>query len=184
MRIKKLPVFLLLIAFSLVCCFGVKSFPSKRINSIQTIITDMQSPHQGKPHGVPDNYDWARGPRIGMGNDPKGFKAAVAWGQLYEAAEGNTAVNSRVQIRNIKAYLLSKRDRRWHLLQSSEFVEGSAFREDFAGNINQSANIRYEPEGGISVKTGQGSNFHFWTKGKRAAIDPKDVDGIFTTVQA
>jgi hypothetical protein len=186
MRIKKLPVFLSLIAISSVCCFNseLNASSSNSINSVQTIISDMQPPHEGRPHGVAKNYSWAAGPRVGMGNNPKDFRALTAWGQVYEAAEGNRASNSRVQIRNIKAYLLSKRDRRWHLLQSSKLVEGSAYREDFAGDLNKRATIRYEKDGTVSVKAGKGYNFHFWTKGDRATIDPKDVDGIFTTVQA
>jgi hypothetical protein len=135
------------------------------------------------PHGVPTSYSWASGPRIGWGNNPQGFQAMTAWGQLYEAATGNSATNTRVQIRNIRAYMLSKRDGQWYLLQSSTGVEGAAFREDYVANINQPANIRYEPDGSISVKVGQGYNFHFWSPG-RAPIDPNDVDGIFTTVQA
>ncbi len=107
----------------------------------------------------------------------------MAWGQLYEAATGNPATNTRVQIRNIRAYMLSKRDGQWYLLQSSTRVEGAAFREDFAGNVNKAADIRYEPDGSISVKAGQGYNFHFWTP-SRASIDPNNVAGIFTTVQA
>ncbi|MBH8576634.1 hypothetical protein I8752_27325 [Nostocaceae cyanobacterium CENA369] len=35
----------------------------------------------------------------------------------------------------------------------------------------------------ISVKTGNGYNFHFWPPG-RASINPIDVMGMFTTVQA
>jgi hypothetical protein len=79
--------------------------------------------------------------------------------------------------------MLSKRDGQWYLLQSSTRVEGAAFREDFAGNVNKAADIRYEPDGSISVKAGQGYNFHFWTP-SRASIDPNNVAGIFTTVQA
>ena len=40
------------------------------VNSIQTIVDDMRLPHEGRPHGVPGSFDWATGPRTGMGNDP------------------------------------------------------------------------------------------------------------------
>jgi hypothetical protein len=108
----------------------------------------------------------------------------TAWGQLYEAATGNPATNTRVQIRNIRAYMLSQRDGQWHPLQSSIKVEGAAYREDFAGDVNRPADIRYEPDGSISVKAGDGYNFHFWPATGRASIDPNDVAGILTTVQA
>ena len=143
----------------------------------------MKLPHEGKPHGVPTSYGWALGPRISMGNNSGDFSAMLAWGQLYEDIAGNPATNTRVQIRNIEAYLLSKRDNRWYILQSSRLVHGAAFREDFANNTNKPADIRYENDGSISVTAGGGYNFHFWAS-NRTAIEPNDIGGIFTTVQA
>ena len=74
------------------------------------IADDMRLPHESRPHGVPDFIDWAEKPRMGMGNDPGDFEAFIAWGQLYEAVEGNPATNTRVQITGMKAYILSKAD--------------------------------------------------------------------------
>src|SRR6476620_10074911 len=148
MRIKNFSI-LLSIVVLLICWFSSKGdadYPRK-INSIATIIYDMTPPQEGMPHGVPTSYDWASKPRVGWGNNPQGFKAMTAWGQLYEAATGNLATNSQVQIRNIKAYMLSKQDGKWHLLQSSKWVEGSAYREDFAGDVSRPTDIRYEPDG-------------------------------------
>lgn len=144
----------------------------------------MKPPHEGVPHGVPKNYNWAFGPRVGMGNNSQGFKAMIAWGQLYEAVTGNSAPNTRVQIRDIKAYVLSKRDSKWYLLQSSKRVEGKAYRENFVGDVNIPADVYYEQDGSISVKAGKGYNFHFWCARGKAPIDPTNVSGIFTTVQA
>ncbi|MBW4547757.1 MAG: hypothetical protein KME25_25430 [Symplocastrum torsivum CPER-KK1] len=184
MRIKKFPI-LLSIVVVLLCCFSPKvdAYYQRTINSITTIISDMTAPHEGMPHGVPTSYNWASKPRVGWGNNPQGFQAMTAWGQLYEAATGNPATNTRVQIKNIRAYMLSNRNGQWYLLQSSTRVEGAAYQEDYAGDVNKVADIRYEPDGSVSVKPGQGYNYHFWPPG-RASIDPNDVAGIFTTVQA
>ncbi|MEH1985794.1 MULTISPECIES: hypothetical protein [unclassified Nostoc] len=162
--------------------YKVDSLAPKPINSIETIVYDMQPPHEGIPRGIPLHWSWATKPRLGN-TDPGTFTAMTAWGQLYEASEGNPATNTRVQIKNIKAYYLSKKDKKWHILQSSVRVEGSAYRENFVGDINKPANIRYEPDGSISVKAGNGYNFHFWPPG-RASINPIDVMGMFTTVEA
>ncbi|MBD2531223.1 hypothetical protein H6G97_17170 [Nostoc flagelliforme FACHB-838] len=143
----------------------------------------MKPPHEEMPRGVPKSYNWATKPRVGSKN-PKQFKAMTAWGQLYEAAQGNPATNTRVQIKNIKAYYLSKSDGKWYLLQSSTKVEGKAYKEDFSGDINKTADIRYELDGSISAKAGNGYNFHFWPATGRATINPYDVRGMFTTVQA
>lgn len=153
-------------------------------NTVETIIADMTLPHEGVPHGVPATWDWAQRPVINMGNAPGAFTAMTSWGQLYEAREGNPAGNTRVQLRNIRAYQLSTRDGHWHLLQRSVPVEGEAYREDFADDTHTPAQIRNETDGGISVKAGGGYNFHFWPSTGRVAIDPTDIDGIFTTCQA
>lgn len=157
---------------------------TQAINSVETIINDMLLPHEGKPHGVPESYSWALAPRIGMGNDPQSFHAMTAWGHMYEDSEGNLAKNTRVQIRNIRAYMLSKADGQWHLIQSSPLIKGVAYREDFAYNINVPADVRPEADGGISVKAGGGYNFHFWPSTGRIVINSEDIAGIFVTVQA
>ena len=154
------------------------------VNSIETIIRDMQWPHAGHPHGVPRSYNWALKPGIGMGNDPRTFSCMTAWGQLYEDARGNPATNTRVSIRNMRAFVLSRRDRRWHLIQTAPRVAGAAFAETFAGNRHRPADIRAEADQSVSVKAGGGFNFHFWPAAQRAPIDRKDIAGIFVTVQA
>jgi len=158
--------------------------PPPTINSIETMADDMTLPHEAAPHGVPASFDWGRGPRLGMGNQPGEFRALTAWGQLYEAAEGNPAANTRVQLRNIRAYVLSKKDGQWHMVQSSRGAEGAAYVEDFAGDVNKPPEARWEADGSVSVKAGGGYNYHFWPDSGRAAIDPQDIGGVFTTVQA
>jgi hypothetical protein len=160
------------------------SSTTQTINSVETVINDMLLPHEGKPHGVPESYNWALVPRIGMGNDPQFFHAMTAWGHMYEDSAGNPAKNTRVQIRNIRAYMLSKADGQWHLIQSSPLVKGAAYRVDFAYNINVPADVRPEADGGVSAKAGGDYNFHFWPSTGRIAINPEDIAGIFVTVQA
>jgi hypothetical protein len=182
-----------LVAFSLLLIEVVLTSPTQKqtavnaqmpINSIATIISDMQPPHEGQPQGVPGAYDWSKGPRIGMGNQPRpNFNAMIAWGQLYEAVEGNSAINTRVQIRDLRAYLLDRRDRKWHLLQSCQRVEGAAYRADYKGNSSKPADIRKEPDGSISVQVDRNYNFHFWCP-MRVKIDPNRILGMFTTAQA
>ena len=50
------------------------------INSIETMADDMTLPHEAAPHGVPASFDWALGPRLGMGKEPGEFRALTAWG--------------------------------------------------------------------------------------------------------
>ncbi|HYX35179.1 MAG TPA: hypothetical protein VE954_18950 [Oligoflexus sp.] len=154
------------------------------LNSLDVIVSDMLAPHEGLMHGVPASYSWSAKPRVGMGNDAGSWTALTAWGQVYEAAEGSRAVNTRVALRNSAAYFLSKASKTWKRIQFSDDVEGAAYREDFSGDYNQPADIRREDDGSISVPVGHGFNFHFWPRGGRAPIDPNDIGGIFTTFQA
>lgn len=145
----------------------------------------MTGPPDGRLHGVPTYYSWAscQGYPDDLTNS-RGFRAATAWGQLYEDARGNPATNTRVQIKAIKFYVLSKRDNTWRLLQSSQDVSGAAYIEDFSNNTNKPTDVRKESDGSISVTAGGGYNFHFWPTTSRAMIDPGDMGGVFTTVQA
>jgi hypothetical protein len=162
---------------------GEDTVQSAPANTVELIISDMQGPHEARPRGVPDNQEWAFNPRISMGNDPGDWQAMITWGQFYEPVEGNPATNTRVQIRDIKAYYLSKTDNEWYLWQESEVVEGAAYVENFAGDENIPADIRVEEEGVSVAPAGEGYNFHFWTP-FRTPIDPDDIAGVFTTVQA
>ena len=152
-------------------------------NSLEDIIGDITLPHEGLPHGVPLSYDWATKPRKGNQRPPAGWTAAIAWGQLYEWAEGNPATNTRVQIRDMEMHYLSKSDNKWHLLQKALRVNGAAYVEDFKGDVNKPADIRTEPDGSISVTAGGGFNFHFWPSSGRVAIPKDDIEGCFITLQ-
>ncbi|HEY3418252.1 MAG TPA: hypothetical protein VGM23_15350, partial [Armatimonadota bacterium] len=112
-------------------------FAATATNTVATIIEDMTLKHEGNPHGVPAAWDWARRPVIHLGNNPGRFSAMIAWGQVYEADCGNPATNTRVQLRNIRTYCLSRRSGRWLTLQSSPLVEGEAYREDYAGDVSK-----------------------------------------------
>jgi hypothetical protein len=153
-------------------------------NSIERIIADMTQPHEGLPHGVPASVDWSRAPRLGMGNNPGEFRAITAWGQLYEDTQGNPAGNTRVQLRNMRLFVLSKASGMWVRVQSSKLVEGAAYVEDFAGDVSKAPAVRYEPDGTLSVQAGGGYNYHFWPTSGRAEIDPHDIGGVFSTIQA
>jgi hypothetical protein len=191
-QITKISICLRILALKCICLsgFGILSLiplPSAYAsapNIIQSIIDDMTLPHESRPHGVPLSYGWALKPGLGMSNNPGSFRAFAAWGQVYEAIEGSRSKNTRVQIKNLRAYRLSAKDRKWYLLQQSLPVVGAAFREDFKDNINQPANLRAEPDGSTSVLLTKGFNFHFWPVSARVPIDPSDMGGLFIAAEA
>ena len=154
------------------------------INSVATILSDMQGSHEGRLSGVPDSYDWAKRPRLGMGNKPGSFRALTAWGQIYREAGAAVPANTRIEIRNMKAYILHKSDNKWHKVQESVGVEGGAYVEDFAGDKSIAPDARKEPSGSVSVKLTPGYNYHFWPAAGRATFDPNDLAGVYVTYQA
>jgi Ca2+-binding RTX toxin-like protein len=154
------------------------------MNLADLLISDMTLAGEGKPHGVPDYYGWSIKPRIYKGNDPGDFQAMIAWGQVYEEAGGNPATNSRVQLQNIQTFILSKSTGQWVKIQDSQAVDGAAFRENYVGNVNRPANGIKLPDGSIAVTAGQGFNYHFWPASGKIEIDPNDIAGIVTSVEA
>ncbi len=107
---------------------------------------DMTGKHQGRMHGVPSSYNWAKHPRIGVGNGPErhGFHAISAWGQIYEDIHGSPARNVRVSCRDISIWILSKRTGKWRRCNASKRINGANYVEDFSGNASKPANLRNE----------------------------------------
>jgi hypothetical protein len=161
--------------------------PTTLSASAAEISADMAGLNEGNPHGVPLSYDWANGPVIEMGNNANGWQALTAWGVVYEAAQGNPAVNTRVNIRDVQTFFLQKSTGNWLLLQNTSQPAGAAYLEDFANDTSISGNVRTEPDGTISVAAGCpqncGYNYHFYPA-DRASINPNDIGGILTIFQA
>jgi hypothetical protein len=158
--------------------------PTGTINTVQTILDDMRLAPEGYPHGVPSSWDWYQGAVVDAGNNPGKYAAVNGWGQVYTEASGNPATNTRVQVRDIRAFMLSKRTNTWRQLQYSHAVDGEAFYEDFRNDYSKPGDVRTESDGSTSVKLFPGFNFHFWPQGTLGAIDPTDVGAIFVTFQA
>ena len=114
---------------------------------------DMTGKHQGRMHGVPASYNWAKRPRVGVGNRPErhGFYAISAWGQIYEDLHGSPARNVRVSCRDISIWVLSKQTGKRRRCNASKRVNGANYVEDFNGNASKPANLRNEPGGAVSA---------------------------------
>jgi hypothetical protein len=147
---------------------------------------DMTGKHQGRMHGVPSSYNWAKHPRIGVGNGPErhGFHAISAWGQIYEDIHGSPASNVRVSCRDISIWILSKRTGKWRRCNASKRINGANYVEDFNGNASKPANLRNEPNGAVSATLGGGYNFHLYSIRGRAKINPVDVAGVVSVFSA
>ncbi|HVW11324.1 MAG TPA: hypothetical protein VHC90_22215 [Bryobacteraceae bacterium] len=162
---------------------GSGSSSSGSTDVAAAISGDMTGSNEGHPHGVPLSYDWANGPAMEMGNNSSGWQAMTAWGVVYVASQGNPATNTRVNIRNVQTWFLSKSKGTWTMLQNTSTPDGAAYLEDFSGDTSKAADVRQEPDGTISVTAGNGYNFHFYPD-PRASINPNDIGGFVTIFEA
>jgi hypothetical protein len=142
----------------------------------------MGGPVEGYIHGVPTYWLMQQGGWMGDGNSPGSWTAANAWGVVNEAATGNTATNSRVNVRNVQFWFLRNSTQAWALLQNTSQPGGAAYPEDFVGSV-LTGNRRTEPDGTFSVKVGGGYNYHYYPQ-PRVSIPNTDVGGILVVAQA
>ena len=153
--------------------------------------------------GIPSNYGWAHGPgHVVMGNDPRGtntpswwtvnnsyyksgayWNAVLPWFVVFDGV-GNAASNTRVQLRNLKLYIKSKRSGSWNLVTSSTGVGGEYYPKSLQGSDTRPPNVRNESDGSTSVLPPLGNLvFHGWGGGI-TQIDGSDVGALFITLQA
>jgi hypothetical protein len=143
----------------------------------------MTLPHEGVPIAFP-GWGTLIGPGLDLGlNPPADWGFGLPWGVIFVASEGNPAVNTRVEIRNMRFYVLNKYTNRWSLAGTSPNVDGSEYNEDFRqGNDVRPANVRNESGGGVSAKPTWPYAYHFWCCG-RMPLDRPNLGGIFVTYQ-
>jgi hypothetical protein len=159
--------------------------PWQPLNNAETLREDMSLCGEAIPHGVPWHFEWRNCPRLSYGNNPQHLTAMIPWGQLYVPEAGNAATNSRVHIRDLHAWYLSKSNGQWRYWTGSRGVEGAYFPEDFTNNAAiPAADVRQEPDGGISVRLIPGYNYHFWSTNGRILIDTNDIAATWAYCEA
>jgi hypothetical protein len=175
----------------------------RSLNSIDTIISDMREMNDLPLVGVPTRYGWAKGPgHVVMGNDTRGsstpswwvpanpvyksaayWNAVIPWFVVFDGL-GNKAVNTRVQVRNIRLFILSRKSMRWTQIGASVGAEGYLYPKHLTGSDVGRPNLRTESDGSTSIRPPGGDLvFHGWCCG-RMTIVGADVRAVFVTLQA
>ncbi|MEO0899708.1 MAG: hypothetical protein AAFY71_25075 [Bacteroidota bacterium] len=156
----------------------------ERLNTLETLKHDMSLPHEGELNGLPSSFDWSQQARIGWGNNPpEDWFAVIPWGQVYRDPNPVIAKNTRIHIRNLQAWYLSKANKWTAWIQSSD-IFGKHYLENYEDDINVAASIRQEGAGGISVAFKDGYNFHFWPTQGRVDMNPQDIKAVWVAVEA
>lgn len=154
------------------------------------------APNEAHPHGVPTNFDFYTSAVQSEGNVPPvtngvSWNACIPWGTGYIDAAGDPSTNTRLQIRNLQLWFLSKSTGKWTMLVKTNNIDNEAYVENFAGDVNKPANVRTETAangGGISFGSiGKGSyagyNVHFYST-QRFSFNPADVGGWVSMFEA
>jgi hypothetical protein len=176
---------------------------SATINSVDTIISDMRLMNDTQLAGIPSNYGWSRGPGyVMMGNTPRGtntpswwhvnnsyykssawWNAVLPWFVVFDGV-GNNASNTRVQVRDMKIYMKSRKSGAWKLLNHPVGVGGENYPKSLQGDNVSTPDRRTESDGSTSIRPPGGSMvFHGWGGGF-SDIDGSDVAAMFMTLQA
>lgn len=172
------------------------------VNSIDTIVNDMKLMNDTALAGIPSSYGFATGPgQIVMGSDPRGtatpswwtpsnstWKSGAYWNTLLPwlvvfDGVGNAASNTRVEMRNLKAYYKRRSNGQWVQITEGA-VDGWNYPKTLQGENVSSPDLRTESGGTKSIRPAGGNAvFHGWCCGK-ASIDAPDVDVVYVTMQA
>lgn len=176
--------------------------PISTVNSVDVIVADMRLMNDIPLAGIDPNIGWARGPGyVNQGIDARGsatpdwwqpanrfyksdvyWKFAIPWYVIFDGV-GNQATNTRVQLRNLKIYVKSRKSGQWVLLGQNNF-QGEAYPKTLTGTTTFSGNVRQESASSVSIKPDTRNVYHGWCCGLIALPDPADVAGIFVTMQA
>jgi len=153
------------------------------LNTLSAIQYDMAGPHEAAPAGVPTDWSWAQHPVVDNPVPPSNCTSLTAWGTVYAVAGAPEPTGVRVELKDIESYLFLKGQGKWVRAQASVQVTGWHDADDFS-NAGTAVNWNSEPDGGISADLVNGYNVEFYPTGGRGTMDPTDVEGAYTTVQA
>lgn len=156
--------------------------------TIDSVISDMTQ--QSEALVIDPRYDWHYRsavvqyapsgtilPTWWAGSRPKWCYTALSWYTAYEA-KGNAATNTRVQVRNLRMYVLLESTRKWKLIDTvaAPYTELWKYPFAYAGDF-KAASVRTETSGGYSVKPVYPKFHHGY--GTKKAVIPWDVRAVY-----
>ena len=179
---------------------------STTLNTVDTIVNDMRLRNDLVLRGYEDKTTgWYVGPgHVMMGNDPRlsnspswwksynsgnvsseYLKALLPWVVLFDGV-GDAATNTRVQIRNFRAFYKSKSSGQWVSLGVSAGAEGYVYGKSSLFGATTPENRRVSSDGSAEIKPPEDRNYawHGWWQKSRATINPTDIAAVFITLQS
>jgi hypothetical protein len=178
----------------------------RTLNSVDTVVDDMRLMNDLPLRGYEDRtVGWYVGPGYNqMGNDPRTTNTAAWFKQTHPElidrrwlrallpwivildGRGHAAANVRVHLRDIRAFVRSRRRGEWLALGHSPGASGHATpkRTLFGGSLGEDA--RALADGSVAIKPPADPRYawHGWWRSGRVGIEPTDIAAVFVTVQA
>lgn len=176
------------------------------INSVETIVSDMRLRNDLPLRGYEGRkVGWYVGPGIvQLGNDPRMtnaprwfkeshptfvsdtyMRAFLPWVVIFDGA-GHAAVNTRVELRNMRAYFKSRATGDWREIGHSPGLSGYSTPKStlLAGTVPEDKRTR--PGGSVEIRPPADPKYawHGWWDSGRVRIEPRDLAAVFVTVQA
>jgi hypothetical protein len=177
---------------------GTTTSAATPINSISAIEQDMDAAGEGLPYGMPTNFGNYRHGRVNTsnpgGNNPGPAVAMLPWLCIFPvgAPSPDTAkTNTRVQVRNIYIYYLSKSKNQWILATGSNqmtgFYNNYKTTENYPSSGATLLDRRNETAangGGTSVKLLPGYCYQGWSTVGIGKINNTDIAGVWAYCEA
>ena len=167
-----------------------------------TIAADMQRLNDRPLAGAPKGPQWATGPGfLVMGANPRGsatpdywkpaearFKSDAGWRAFIPwlvvfSGEGNAATHAMVEMRNLTAWLQSKKTGEWRRLGVAREIHGENYPTHVMGSDTSPASLEKNDRGYTLLKPKPGTAFHGWWNYGKMRIDPEDIANVFVTVE-
>lgn len=160
---------------------------------IDSVITDMSN--QSEALVIKPSYDWqykaaivqyspaaAALPSWYPGPRPDWCHIALTWYTAYEAT-GNTSTNTRVEMRNLRMYVLSNKTRKWTVtdMTAAPMTDLWKYPFLFAGD-SKKAGVRFEKSGGVSARPAYPNFLHGYGK-SYTFPDPSDVRAVYVAME-
>jgi hypothetical protein len=150
---------------------------------VDTLISDMREMNDHPLKDVNPKYGFSRGPGYVLaGTNTGGANYLLPWFVQFEGV-GNTARNTRVQIRNMRVFIKSRSDGKWSRLIDSDRFSG--IQCDQGSNYfhcPQQAQVR-DDDGSASTLPIPNLNLHGWWGG-REPVQQGNMSAIVVSLEA
>lgn len=124
-------------------------------------------------------------------NPPQYWNWTIPWGNVYyPQGKEDRPENLRIEIRNLRSYYFNQARREWVQIDATtNGITGAYYRNDFAGDVNNQADIvTHDEQASISVPVPPiDSVFHFFRGGsssRQPVDDPANCVGFYSSCEA